>query len=85
MVDDLRGLAVCLADDRERLILGVLEVLLATVSRRQPFGDLLLTGLDGAQQRRPYELPGEGDQDQEGNGLTDQSRIDLHSGSRVPR
>ena len=57
---------------------GLFEILLAAFSGRQALGDLLLTLLDRAQERRPYELDREPDKQRKRERLREQRQVDVH-------
>jgi len=79
LLDDLGCLLLGLAEGVGHLVLSQFQVLLRTACRIQSFGDLLLARCHGCRDWRPDELHTEPDEDSEGERLTEQRQVNVHS------
>ena len=66
-----------------RFLLGQLQVASCAVGSVQAVCNLLLTLLQGSDDRRPYVLHAENDKNQEGNGLANQGCINVHANTSL--
>src|SRR5690606_18946235 len=83
LLKDLGSLSLGLAEGVCNLLLSQFKVLLRTACGVQTFCDFLLALLHGLGNRRPYELHARPDENSEGERLTEQRQVNVHSD--IPR
>ena len=79
LVENLGSLLLGFTERLSSFFLGHLQVALGTAGGIQTFGNFLLAGLHCSGDRRPNKRHGEPDENSEGNRLTEQRQVNVHS------